>query len=72
MVVDWLIDVRAHHRIVIDPSAVNVRAISAYRKVGFRPVGVMRQYWWDHVERKWSDGLLMELLADDRTDRVEA
>jgi hypothetical protein len=32
----------------------------------------MRQYWWDHVERKWSDGLLMELLADDRTDRVEA
>jgi len=57
-----LFDERGHHRLTIDPAADNVRAISAYRKVGFRPVGVMRKY-----ERgpngEWHDGLLMDLLA---------
>lgn len=58
----WLLDVRGHHRLTIDPAAANVRAIRAYEKVGFRPVGVMRQY-----ERRqdgtFHDGLLMDLLA---------
>jgi aminoglycoside 6'-N-acetyltransferase len=49
---------------VIDPAADNAAAIRAYEKVGFRPVGVMRQY-----ERlpggEWHDGLLMDLLADE-------
>ena len=35
---------RGHHRLVIDPAADNVAAIRCYAKVGFRPVGVMRQY----------------------------
>jgi len=55
---------RRHHRLVIDPAVDNVAAIRAYEKVGFRRVGVMRQY-----ERlpggEWHDGLLMDLLADE-------
>lgn len=61
---------RRHHRLTIDPAADNTAAIACYTGVGFRPVGVMRQY-----ERQddgtWADGLLMELLADDLpADRV--
>ena len=37
-----LIDDRGHHRLTIDPAADNERAIAAYAKLGFRPVGVMR------------------------------
>ena len=56
---------RGHHRIVIDPAEANARAIRCYEAVGFRRVGVMRSYWWDHVERRWADGLLLDLLADE-------
>jgi aminoglycoside 6'-N-acetyltransferase len=59
-----LIDERGHHRLTIDPALENEVAISAYRRIGFRPVGVLRQY-----ERgpngTWRDGLLMDLLADE-------
>lgn len=62
--VRYLVDERGHHRVTIDPAADNASAIRAYEKVGFRPVGRMRQY-----ERTgsgaWRDGLLMELLADE-------
>ncbi len=60
----WLIDVRGHHRLTIDPSIANERAIAAYVKIGFRPVGTMRAYerWRDGT---WHDGLLMDLLADE-------
>jgi aminoglycoside 6'-N-acetyltransferase len=58
----YLFEARGHHRLTIDPAADNRNAIRAYEKVGFRPVGVMRQY-----ERgpggTWHDGLLMDLLA---------
>jgi aminoglycoside 6'-N-acetyltransferase len=40
----YLFEERGHHRLTIDPAAANTRAIRAYEKVGFRPVGVMRQY----------------------------
>ncbi len=60
----YLITVRGHHRLTIDPAAHNTHAISSYERVGFRPVGIMRKY-----ERgpsgDWHDGLLMELLAED-------
>ena len=59
-----LVDARGHHRITIDPSADNERAIRAYAKVGFRPVGVMRQYERG-ADGTWHDGLLMDLLADE-------
>ena len=59
-----LITVRGHHRLTIDPAANNTHAIKAYEQVGFKPVGIMRQY-----ERgpggTWHDGLLMDLLAED-------
>ncbi|MBM4608518.1 GNAT family N-acetyltransferase [Rhodococcus hoagii] len=32
------------HRIVIDPESANAAAIACYRKVGFREVGIMREY----------------------------
>jgi mannose-6-phosphate isomerase-like protein (cupin superfamily) len=48
---------------VIDPALDNGRAISCYRKVGFRPVGVMRRYERG-PDGTFHDGLLMELLAD--------
>ena len=53
---------RGHHRIVIDPNAANTRAIHAYETVGFRRVGVMREYEWSAHEQRWTDGLLMDLL----------
>jgi aminoglycoside 6'-N-acetyltransferase len=62
-VVRLLIDERGHHRITIDPAVENRAAISAYEKVGFKPVGVMRRYERDVGGDGWHDGLLMELLA---------
>ena len=64
LVVRWLIDERGHHRVTIDPAAANVRAIRAYEKVGFRRVGVLRQYERSH-DGSWHDGLLMDLLASE-------
>jgi aminoglycoside 6'-N-acetyltransferase len=63
----YLLDEVGHHRLVIDPAAANVAAIAAYRKVGFRPVGVMRQYERNADRTGWHDGLLMELLTGELT-----
>jgi aminoglycoside 6'-N-acetyltransferase len=58
----WLIDARGHHRLTVDPAAVNARAIHVYEKLGFRAVGVLREY--ERVAGgSWRDALLMELLA---------
>jgi aminoglycoside 6'-N-acetyltransferase len=62
-VVRHLIERHGHHRITIDPAADNAAAIRAYEKVGFRPVGVLREYERDGDAETWHDGLLMELLA---------
>ena len=59
-----LIQDQRHHRLVIDPAADNVAAIRCYTKVGFRPVGVMRQYERG-PDGTWHDGLLMEMLAEE-------
>jgi aminoglycoside 6'-N-acetyltransferase len=67
VLVRYLIGERGHHRLTIDPAASNDAAIRAYERVGFRSVGVMRQY-----ERgpdcTWRDGLLMEMLREDFRD----
>ena len=55
---------RGHHRLVIDPAADNAAAIRSYSKVGFRPVGIMRQYERG-ADDSWHDNLLMDLLADE-------
>ena len=64
LVVAHLVHDRGHHRLTIDPAAANERAIAAYRKAGFRPVGVMRQYERG-PDGTWHDGLLMDLLPDE-------
>lgn len=64
LVARWLIDVRGHHRLIIDPAAANATAIKAYAALGFKPVGVMRRYERG-PEGDWHDGLLMDLLADE-------
>lgn len=63
--VDYLIDELGHHRLTIDPAVDNAAAIACYTKVGFAPVGVMRQYE-RQADGTWRDGLLMELLANER------
>ena len=57
---------RGHHRLVIDPAVDNAAAIRAYEKVGFLPVGRMRQYERG-LDGTWHDCLLMDLLADELT-----
>lgn len=59
-----LFDVEGHHRITIDPAADNAAAVRCYEKVGFRRVGIMRQYERG-ADGTFHDGLLMDLLADD-------
>ena len=60
--IEWLFGARGHHRLTVDPAAENARAIHVYEKLGFRPVGVLRQY--ERVDDGvWRDALLMELLA---------
>jgi aminoglycoside 6'-N-acetyltransferase len=60
----FLFEQRGHHRLTIDPAAANERAIRCYTRVGFRPVGVMRQYERGSDD-SFHDGLLMDLLRDD-------
>ena len=63
----WLFDVRGHHRITIDPAVANERAVAVYHKVGFKTIGVARQYEAS-PSGGWHDNLLMDLLADDLVD----
>lgn len=62
-VVRLLIDEHGHHRVTIDPATTNTAAIRAYEKVGFRPVGVLRQSERDVGGDGWHDSMLMELIA---------
>ena len=64
LVIRHLIEERGHHRLTIDPAAANERAIRAYARLGFKPVGVLRRYE-RHADGEWHDGLLMDLLADE-------
>ena len=50
-----------HHWTTIDPAAANRRAIRSYTKVGFRSVGMMRQY------ERFHDRLLLDPLRDELT-----
>ena len=62
----YLIEKRGHHRITVDPALANERAIAAYKKAGFKPVGVMRRYELGSGG-EWRDALLMDLLAEELT-----
>ena len=69
-VIRYLVEVRGHHRLPIDPAVAKERAIRAYEKVGFRPVGRLRQYQL-FADGSWGDGLLMDLLADELVEAPE-
>ena len=58
----YLFHERGHHRLSIDPAADNDGAIAAYECVGFRRVGVMRNYE-RAPDGTWHDGLLMDMLV---------
>lgn len=60
----WLINERGHHRLTIDPALANKRAIHAYEKIGFVPIGVAREYERG-PDGTWHDNLLMDSLAAD-------
>jgi aminoglycoside 6'-N-acetyltransferase len=60
----WLFEERGQHRLTIDPSAANDRAIRAYSAIGFKPVGIMRDYERG-PDGQFHDGLLMDLLRDE-------
>ncbi len=60
----YLIDERGHHRLTIDPAADNAAAIRAYEKVGFRRVGIMREYERG-PDGTWHDGLLLDMLKEE-------
>lgn len=62
----YLFDARGHHRLTIDPAASNERAIGAYERVGFRRVGVMRDYERGR-DGEFHDGLLMDMLRGELT-----
>jgi len=62
----YLFDVRGHNRLTIDPASANERAVGAYRRVGFKPVGTMRAYERGQ-DGVWHDGLLMDMLEGELT-----
>ncbi len=66
--VRFLFEEQGHHRLTIDPAADNLAAIRTYAKLGFREVGVLREYERG-PDGRWHDSLLMELLARDWTPR---
>lgn len=63
----YLLFERNHHRITIDPAASNAAAIRTYEKIGFRRVGIMRNYERG-TDGTWHDGMLMDLLRDEFVD----
>ncbi|MBA2300230.1 MAG: GNAT family N-acetyltransferase [Chloroflexi bacterium] len=60
----YLFDECGHHRLTIDPSAANERAIRTYQSLGFVPVGRMREYERG-PDGTFHDGLLMDLLREE-------
>lgn len=62
----YLFEDRSHHRLTIDPAADNERAIRAYRRVGFHPVGIMRSYERG-ADGSWHDCLLLDMLKGELT-----
>jgi aminoglycoside 6'-N-acetyltransferase len=61
-----LFDGRGHHRAAVYVNPNNKRAVRAYEKLGFKPVGILRKCArMDGGE--WHDELIMDLLAEEMT-----
>ena len=64
LVLDHLFDVVGAHRVGLEVVEYNTRAVAAYRKVGFREEGRLRQAWlWDGRRH---DVIVMGVLSSDR------
>jgi aminoglycoside 6'-N-acetyltransferase len=61
-----LFEGRGHHRAAIYVNPNNKRALRAYEKVGFKPVGILRKAA-RMDDGKWHDELIMDLLAEEMT-----
>ncbi|MDQ1571395.1 MAG: aminoglycoside 6-N-acetyltransferase [Actinomycetota bacterium] len=59
-----------HHRFTLDPNVNNGPAIRSYERLGFKRVGVLRQYQL-RPEGHWEDGLLMDLVLSDFPDGLD-
>ncbi|HEX2382835.1 MAG TPA: GNAT family protein [Acidimicrobiales bacterium] len=59
-----LVEDLGHHHLTIDPAAANVRAIRCYEKLGYRPVGILRQNELG-ADGTFHDTWLMDLVAED-------
>jgi aminoglycoside 6'-N-acetyltransferase len=59
-----------HHRFTLDPNVYNEPAIRSYERLGFRRVGVLRQYQL-RPEGHWEDGLLLDLVTSDFPDGLD-
>jgi aminoglycoside 6'-N-acetyltransferase len=62
-----LFEGRGHHRAAIYVNPDNTRAIRAYEKIGFKPVGILRRCA-RMDDGKWHDELIMDLLAEEMLD----
>ncbi|MFC6237216.1 GNAT family N-acetyltransferase [Longivirga aurantiaca] len=60
---DWLVDIRGHHLVTIDPAASNTAAIACYTACGFQPVGILHGRERSTDRRGWHDTLLMQYCA---------
>jgi aminoglycoside 6'-N-acetyltransferase len=59
-----------HHRFTLDPNIHNAPAIRSYERLGFRRVGVLREYQL-RPDGSHEDGLLMDLVLSDFPDGVD-
>lgn len=59
-----LADDLGHHRVIVDPSESNERSVAFFESLGFRRVGVLRQYE-RRADGHWGDNVLLELLVAD-------
>jgi RimJ/RimL family protein N-acetyltransferase len=59
-----------HHRFTLDPNVNNAPAIRSYERLGFRRVGVLREYQL-RPDGSHDDGLLMDLVLSDLPDGVD-
>jgi aminoglycoside 6'-N-acetyltransferase len=65
-VLTMMFEGRGHHRADVWVNPHNKRALRAYEKVGFKPVGIMRKCA-RMDDGEWHDELVMDLLAEEMT-----
>jgi RimJ/RimL family protein N-acetyltransferase len=59
-----------HHRFTLDPNVNNAPAIRSYERLGFRRVGVLREYQL-RPDGSHEDGLLMDLVLSEFPNGVD-